>query len=168
MTIITVIAPEQRLSVAQRRQLAKTLTDAVLEPEVGQPAPAARVGFQVHFRELPADCMAIGGELLSDQKSPRDIMTVNIAVMDAAWPAQVQERVIRGVLARLAEACDMAKPSPNWWVTFQIIAEGSWGSRGGVVSILQLLDSGAFTAERASAIRDAIAAKLSNQRPSSP
>jgi hypothetical protein len=94
-------------------------------------------------------------------------MTVNIAVMDAAWPAQVRERVIRGVLARLAESCDMPKPSPHWWVTFQVIEEGSWGSRGGAVSILQLLDSGAFTAERASAIRDAIAAKLSNQRPSS-
>ena len=160
MTIITVTAPEKRLSVAQRRQLAKTLTDAVLEPEVGQPAPAARVGFQVHFRELPADCMAIGGELLSDQ--PRDIMTVNIAVMDAAWPADVRERVIRGVLARLAEACEVPKPSPNWWVTFQVIDEGSWGSRGGVVSILQLLDSGAFTAERIRAIRDAIPAPKSN------
>jgi phenylpyruvate tautomerase PptA (4-oxalocrotonate tautomerase family) len=160
MTIITVTAPEQRLSVAQRRLLARTLTDAVLEPEVGQPAPAARAGFQVHFRELPADCMAIGGELLSDQ--PRDIMTVNIAVMDAAWPAEVRERVIRGVLARLAEACDMPRPSANWWVTFQVIDEGSWGSRGGVVSILQLLDSGAFTAERVRAIRDAIAAPLSS------
>ncbi len=160
MTIITVTAPEQRLSVGQRRQLAKTLTDAVLEPEVGQPAPAAKVGFQVHFRELPADCMAIGGELLSDQ--PRDIMTVNIAVMDAAWPAEVRERVIRGVLARLAEACEMPKPSANWWVTFQVIDEGSWGSRGGVVSILQLLDSGAFTAERVKEIRDAIPAARSN------
>ena len=162
MTIITVTAPEARLSVAQRRQLAKTLTDAVLEPEVGQPAPPARIGFQVHFRELPADCMAIGGELLSDQKSPRDIMTVNVAVMDAAWPAQLRERVIRGVLARLAEACDMPKPSANWWVTFQVIEEGSWGSRGSVVSILQLLDSGAFTAERVRAIRDAIPAQVSN------
>ena len=162
MTIITVTAPEQRLSVAQRRQLAKTLTDAVLEPEVGQPAPAARVGFQVHFRELPADCMAIGGELLSDQTSPRDIMTVNIAVMDAAWPAGLRERVIRGVLARLAEACGLPKPSANWWVTFQVIEEGSWGSRGGVVSILQLLDSGAFTAERIRAIRDAIPAAVNN------
>ena len=155
MTIITVTAPEARLSVAQRRQLAKTLTDAVLEPEVGQPAPAARIGFQVHFRELPADCMAIGGELLSDQ--PRDVMTVNIAVMDAAWPAGLRERVIRGVLARLAEACEMPKPSPHWWVTFQVIDEGSWGSRGGVVSILQLLDSGAFTEERVKEIREAIA-----------
>ena len=72
MTIITVSAPEGRLSLAQRRLLAKTLTDAVLEPEVGQPMPAARVGFQVHFRELAPDCMAIGGELLSDQASPRD------------------------------------------------------------------------------------------------
>jgi phenylpyruvate tautomerase PptA (4-oxalocrotonate tautomerase family) len=158
MTIITVSAPEKRLSVAQRRLLARTLTDAVLEPEVGQPAPAARIGFQVHFRELAADCMAIGGELLSDQASPRDIITINIAVMDAAWPPQVRERVIRGVLARLAEACEMPKPSPTWWVTFQVIEDGSWGSRGGVLSILQLLDSGAFTAERIKAIRATIPA----------
>jgi hypothetical protein len=48
-------------------------------------------------------------------------------------------------------------------VTFQVIDEGSWGSRGGVVSILQLLDSGAFTAERVRAIRDAIPAPRSSQ-----
>jgi phenylpyruvate tautomerase PptA (4-oxalocrotonate tautomerase family) len=106
MTIITVTAPEGRLNLAQRRLLAETLTDAVLEPEVGQLAPAARGGFQVHFRELPADGMAIGGKLLRDQDPPRDIMTINIAVMNAAWPAEVRKRVISGVLARLAEACD--------------------------------------------------------------
>jgi phenylpyruvate tautomerase PptA (4-oxalocrotonate tautomerase family) len=156
MTIITVTAPEGRLGLAQRRRLAETLTDAVLEPEVGQLAPAARVGFQVHFRALPADYMAIGGKLLSEQDPPRDIMTVNIAVMNAAWPAEVRERVIRGALMRLAEACDMPAPSPTWWVNFQVIEEGSWGSRGGVLSILQLLDSGAFTTERIKAIREAI------------
>ena len=158
MTIITVTAPEKRLNLAQRRRLAETLTDAVLEPEVGQLALAARSGFQVHFRELPADCMAIGGKLISEQDPPRDVITVDIAVMDAAWPAEVRERVIRGVLTRLAEACDMARPSPTWWVNFQVIDEGSWGSRGGVLSILQLLDSGAFTAERIKAIREAVPA----------
>ena len=162
MTIITVSAPEKRLSLAQRRLLARTLTDAVLEPEVGQLAPAARAGFQVHFHELAPDGMAIGGELLCDQGSPRDIITVNIAVMNAAWPAEVRARVISGVLARLAEACEMPKPSPTWWVNFQIIEEGSWGSRGGALSILQLLDSGAFTPERIKAIRDAIPAPVPN------
>jgi len=33
----------------QRRVLAKTLTDAVLVPEVGQLTPEARRGYQVHF-----------------------------------------------------------------------------------------------------------------------
>jgi phenylpyruvate tautomerase PptA (4-oxalocrotonate tautomerase family) len=156
MTIITVTAPKGRLSAAQRRVLAETLTDAVLEPEVGQLAVAARVGFQVHFRELEPDCMAIGGKLLADQDPPRDIMTVNVAVMNAAWPADVRRQVIRNVLARLGEACGLPKPSPTWWVNFQIVEEGSWGSRGDALSILQLLDSGAFTAERIQAIRAAI------------
>lgn len=156
MTIITVTAPTGRLGLAQRRRLAESLTDAVLEPEVGQLAPAARMGFQVHFHELPADCMAIGGKLLSDQETPRGIITVNVAVMNAAWPAEIRAQVIRNVLAHLAEACGMERPSPTWWVNFEIIEEGSWGSRGGVLSILQLLESGVFTAERIAAIRAAI------------
>jgi phenylpyruvate tautomerase PptA (4-oxalocrotonate tautomerase family) len=156
LTIITVTAPAGRLGLAQRRCLAESLTDAVLVPEIGQHAPAARMGFQVHFHELPADCMAIGGRLLSDQETPRDVMTVNIAVMNAAWPAEVRAEVIRNVLARLAEACGMQAPAPTWWVNFEIIEEGSWGSRGGVLSILQLLDSGVFTPERIEAIRAAI------------
>jgi phenylpyruvate tautomerase PptA (4-oxalocrotonate tautomerase family) len=156
LTIITVTAPVGRLSLAHRRILAESLTDAVLEPEVGQHAPAARMGFQVCFHDLPADCMAIGGRLLSDQDAPRDIMTINIAVMNASWPAEVRAVVIRNVLARLADACGMQAPSPTWWVNFEIIQEGSWGSRGDVLSILQLLDSGVFTPERISAIRAAI------------
>jgi hypothetical protein len=47
--------PKGRLNQEQRRTLAETLTDAVLVPEVGQFAPAARVGFQVHFVEREAD-----------------------------------------------------------------------------------------------------------------
>jgi len=156
LTIITVTAPAGRLSLTQRRCLAETLTDAVLEPEIGQHVPAARMGFQVHFRELSADCMAIGGQLLSDQDTPRDIITVRIAVMNAAWPAEVRAEVIRNVLARLAEACGMQTPAPTWWVNFEIIDEGSWGSRGGVLSILQLLETGVFTPERIKAIRAAI------------
>jgi phenylpyruvate tautomerase PptA (4-oxalocrotonate tautomerase family) len=156
MTIITVTAPAGRLSLAQRRRLAEALTDAVLEPEVGRHAPAARMGFQVHFHELPTDSMAIGGRLLSDHETPRDIMTVTIAVMNAAWPADVRAEVIGNVLARLAEACGMVAPSPTWWVNFEIIDEGSWGSRGRVLSILELLESGVFTPERIKAIRAAV------------
>lgn len=156
MTIITVTAPAGRIGLAQRRVLAESLTDAVLVPEVGQHAPSARMGFQVHFRELPPDCMAIGGLLLSDQRTSRDVMTVTIAVMNAAWPGEVRAEVIRNVLVRLAEACGMPAPSPAWWVKFEIIDEGSWGSRGGVLSILELLDSGVFTPERINAIRAAV------------
>ena len=44
---------------------------------------------------------------------------------------------------------------------FRIIEEGNWGSRGGVLSFLDLLDHGAsvFTPERAAAIRTALITK---------
>jgi len=156
LTIITVNAPRERLSQEQRRTLAETLTDAVLVPEVGQFAPAARPGFQVHFVERERDMMAIGGRLLADIEPDLDVMVIDIAVMDGDWRQEVRTAVIERVLAAMAESCGLAKPSPAWWVNFRVIDEGSWGSSGGVLSVLPLLDSGVFTEEKAKAIRAAI------------
>ena len=156
MTILTVTTPEGRLSQAQRRELAQSLTDAVLVPEVGQFAPPARVGFQVHFAERASDQMAIGGLLLSDMAKAPDVATIDICVMDAAWPPAVRKQVTENVLAAMARACGLAEPSPAWWTTFRTIDEGSWGSRGGVLSILDLLASGVFTSERVAEIRKAL------------
>ncbi|MET7730057.1 tautomerase family protein [Streptomyces sp. NPDC005402] len=157
MTIITVNAPKGRLSLEQRRALAETLTDAVLVPEVGQFAPAARAGFQVHFVEREPDMMAIGGRLLVDAGPELDVMAVDVAVMDAAWQPDVRAEVIERILAALAAACGLEKPAPAWWVNFRVIDEGSWGSSGGVQSILSLLRSGVFTEDRAEAVRAALA-----------
>ncbi|MFE9030752.1 4-oxalocrotonate tautomerase family protein [Streptomyces iakyrus] len=158
MTIITVNTAKGRLSLKQRRELAETLTDAVLVPEVGQFAPAARPGFQVHFVERERDMMAIGGRLLADSGPDLDVMVTDIAVMDAAWQPEVRAEVIERVLAALAAACGLDKPAPGWWVNFRVIDEGSWGSSGGVLSILPLLRSGVFTEERAKAVRAALGA----------
>lgn len=154
MTIITVTTPENRLSQQQRRVLAESLTDAVLVPEIGQHAPAARVGFQVHFVERTPDRIAIGGRLLADQTPMPDVATIDICVMDAAWPKRVRKQVIENVLAAMTKACGMTEASPAWWVTFHVIDEGSWGSRGRVLSILELLASGVFTSERIAEIRE--------------
>lgn len=153
MTIITVTTPPDRLSQEQRRELAESLTDAVLVPEVGQHAPPARVGFQVHFVELTPDRMAIGGRLLSHQSPMPDVATIDICVMDAAWPKPLRKQVIENVLAAMAKACGQPEPSPGWWVTFRVIDDGSWGSRGRVLSILDLLASGVFTPQRVAEIR---------------
>jgi len=154
MTVITVRAPSGRFDVAQRRKLAESLTDAVLVPEVGQFTPGARIGFQVHFTELAPDMMTIGGVLLSDQKS--DAMLVDVAVMEGHWPQAVRSEVIKRIFAALTEASGLPKPSAAWWVNFRVIEEGSWGSRGKVLSVLDLLASGAFSKEKADAIREAI------------
>ncbi len=156
MTVITVTTSKGRLNREQRRVLAETLTDAVLVPEVGRFAPAARAGFQVHFAEREPDMMAIGGRLLADAGPGADVMVIDVTVMDGDWPGEVRAEVIERVLAALAEACGLPEPSPAWWVTFRVIEKGSWGSRGGVLSVLSLLDSGVFSAEKAEAIRAAL------------
>ncbi|GAA4934943.1 4-oxalocrotonate tautomerase family protein [Streptomyces coeruleoprunus] len=158
MTIITVNSPKGRLSLAMRRELAETLTDAVLVPEVGQFAPPARVGFQVHFVERESDMMAIGGRLVADIGPDADVMVIDVAVMDGDWRQEVRTAVIERVLAALADACGLSRPSPSWWVNFRVIDEGSWGSSGGVLSVLPLLDTGVFTEEKAKAVRAALGA----------
>ena len=158
MTVITVNTPTGRLDLDQRRTLARTLTDVVLVPEVGRFEPAARVGFQVHFVEREPDMMAIGGALLADAGSSADAMVIDVAVMDADWNREVRASVIERILAAMTEACGLDAPSPAWWVLFRVIEEGSWGSRGGVLSILDLLENRVFTAERITAIRSALGA----------
>lgn len=153
MTVITVTSPLGRIDASQRETLAVTLTDAVLIPEIGQALPAARIGFQVHFHELPPTHMAIGGQLLSRQIA--DILVVDVAAMDGDWPREVRAEVITRLFAALADALGLSAPSPTWWINFRVIEEGSWGSRGGVLSILALLETGAFTAAKSAAVRAA-------------
>ena len=156
MTMIYVNTEKNRFSIEQRIELAQSLTDAVLIPEIGQLVPGARRGFQVHFVEWEDDSMmAIGGKLLCDyeEDDKPDFMTVNIRVMNAPWPEEIRKQVLENVLYSLARACKMEQPSPTWWVSFEIIDEGSWGSRGTSLSILDLLGSGSFSKERESEIR---------------
>lgn len=163
MTVITVNTAKDRLSRDQRSTLAETLTDAVLVPEIGQFAPAARAGFQVHFVEREPDMMAIGGRLLADAGTNLDVMVIDVAVMDADWRQEVRAQVIERVLAAMADACGLGKPSPAWWVNFRVIDEGSWGSSGGVLSVLSLLGSGVFTEEKVKAIRAALSQTSDDQ-----
>lgn len=160
MTTITLRSPHGRITTEQRRTLAQSLTDAVLEVEVGQLAAAARAGFQFWFREFDATEVAIGGVLLCDQPTPTDVVLVDIVVMDGHWPDTDRAQVIRNVYAALTTALECDKPPPGWWATFQVIDDGSWGSRGGVLSILDLLGTGVFMYERAEAIRRAIGTRL--------
>lgn len=97
MTFIHVMTPQGRLNADQRRVLAKTLTDAVLVPEVGHLSPEARRGYQVQFVERPLDMIAHGGELLSDR--PSDVMVLDVVVMDCCWTREDRATVIRTALA---------------------------------------------------------------------
>lgn len=83
-------------------------------------------------------------------------MVIDVTVMDGDWRREVRAEVVERILAALAEACGVARPSPSWWVTFRVVDEGSWGARGGMLSVISLLDSGVFTEEKAKAIRTAL------------
>ncbi|WP_343260264.1 tautomerase enzyme [Paenibacillus hubeiensis] len=87
------------------------------------------------------------------EQPDRDVITVNILVMDGDWPNEVRSIVISNIYKCLTSILEVEEPSPNWWVSFQVIEDGSWGSRGGVLSILDLVESRVFTDEKIKAIR---------------
>lgn len=157
MTMISVRSTKNRLSVTHREQLAMNLTDVVLTVETGKFNEHARVGFQVYFDEFETDNIALAGVLIS--KSGVDAIHVDITVMDGDWPIEDRAQIIKNVYQVLCETLNIDEPSPAWWITFRIIEEGSWGARGKVTSILDLLKSGVFTPEKAKAIEQNINSK---------
>ncbi len=157
MTMISVRSLRNRLTIKHREQLAMSLTDAVLTVELGQFNEHARVGFQVYFDEFESSKIALAGVLIS--KSGVDAMHINITVMDGDWPIKDRALIIKNVYQTLCETLDVDEPSPAWWITFHIIEEGSWGAKGSVMSILDLLKLGVFTPEKVKEIEKNINCK---------
>lgn len=152
MTIINVNTLEGRFSIEEKSLLAEKLTDAVMIPEIGQFVPEARIEFQVIFSEFKPENMAVSGKLLSDISPVPDNINVHILVMDGAWTKTVRKSVIENIANALADVSGIDKPLNSWKSTFQVIDEGSFGTGPGVLSILSLLESGVFSAEKKSSV----------------
>lgn len=153
MTVISVHHPAGAIDSDARRVLAVSLTDAVMAVECGQVTEAARIGFQVHFHPIDRDAIAIGGTLLADRDEGTTAGVVDIAVMDGAWSVEDRKRVVEAVGEALAKGLGLPAPSPSWWVLLRVIADGSWGIGASAISMLDLLDLGGVTPERAALIR---------------
>lgn len=76
--------------------------------------------------------------------------------MDGDWSRTIRGQVIDAVFIVLCDALDVEAPPRSWWVTIRRIEDGSWGSRGSVTSIHDLLGIGVFSDAKIKAIRDAI------------
>lgn len=152
MTIINVNTLEGRFTIDEKRMLAEKLTDAVMIPEIGQFVAAARVGFQVTFTEFKSENMVVSGKLLSDLDPMPDNINVHVLVMDGDWTVPVRQAVIENIAKALAEVSGLSEPLNSWKSTFQVIDEGSFGTGSGVLSILDLLNSGVFSEEKRQAV----------------
>lgn len=154
MTMISITSPEGRISAEQRAELAKSLTDAVLDVEIGRHEPLARAGCQIHFNQLPSSQMAHNGQLVSETDT--DLMLVDIAVAEGDWPKSERKRVIEGIYAALVQALNVEEPSKDWWVKMKTVEEGSAATGGNVLSMLDFLELGIFSETKSAAIRKAL------------
>lgn len=152
MTVVRVLSEPGRLDDAVRGDLAESLTKAVLDVEVGNDSPVVRPGVMVLFNEKETNQWAVGGRFDETYVAGGGRLLVTVQAMEGVWSkerrAQLLER-ISGAVRDALRLGDDRSVLGTCWILFSEISEGSWGAFGGPLSLLDLLEPGGFTGDRA-------------------
>jgi phenylpyruvate tautomerase PptA (4-oxalocrotonate tautomerase family) len=142
MPLVRLTYPLGALAPAQKRRLAASLTEIVLDAEVDAVTEAGRMVTVVQFQEAAADDWAVGGVLRSDVAGPPDHFIVDVVVLQGLLEGERRSAVHR----RITEAFqgvfsgDGGDPlrSLRVWILVHEVREGSWGAAGRTVSALDV------------------------------
>jgi phenylpyruvate tautomerase PptA (4-oxalocrotonate tautomerase family) len=165
MPVVRVTYPRGALTPAQKRQIAASLTDIVLDAEVDTITDAGKLVTVIHFVEAAADDWSVAGELRSAASTRPDHFIVDVVVLegllDASRKTAVHERVTGAFREAFGEGGDPLLPF-RVWVLVHDVGEGSWGAGGRTVSAFDVAQfiGGDVSAGR----RSEIAAALEKRR----
>lgn len=141
MPVVRVTCPRGALAPAQKRQIAASLTDIVLDAEVDAITDAGKMVTVIHFLEADADDWSVAGELRSASTAGPDHFIVDVVVLegllDAKRKTAVHERVTAAFRAAFGETGDPLLAF-RVWVLIHDVSEGSWGAGGRTVSALDV------------------------------
>jgi phenylpyruvate tautomerase PptA (4-oxalocrotonate tautomerase family) len=142
MPLVRLTYPRGALAPAQKRRLAETLTQIVLDAEVDAVTDSGRMVTVVQFQEAAADDWAVGGELRSATSGAPDHFIVDVIVLEGLLEGErrsaVHSRVAEAFRAVFEEDGGDPTRSLRVWILVQEIREGSWGAAGRTVSALDV------------------------------
>lgn len=160
MTVLRVVTESERLTEAQRTELAESLTAAVLDVEVGVDNPVGRTGVMVLFDEIARGRWAVGGHFDDSFVSPPGRMLIEARVMEGVWTPERRSALLLRFYDAVAKAFGVPRDAAfgTCWVLFQQIEDGGWGALGRPLSITDILSPAGFTADRQEDARRRVAA----------
>jgi phenylpyruvate tautomerase PptA (4-oxalocrotonate tautomerase family) len=142
MPLVRLTYPRGALATAQKREIAETLTEVVLDAEVDAVTDAGRLVTIVHFNEVAPEDWAVAGELRSTAVAPPDHFIVDVFVLDGLLEGERRSAVHQRVTEAFRRAFGGPAADPmlalRVWVLVHEIREGSWGAAGRTVSALDV------------------------------
>lgn len=142
MPLVRLTYPRGALAPAQKRQLAATLTEIVLDAEVDAVTDSGRMVTVVQFQEVAADDWAVGGELRSAAAAAPDYFIVDVVVLEGLLEGErrsaTHRRIAEAFQAVFAEDGGDPTRALRVWVLVHEVREGSWGAAGRTVSALDV------------------------------
>jgi phenylpyruvate tautomerase PptA (4-oxalocrotonate tautomerase family) len=142
MPLVRVQHPTGALPVAQKRALAASLTEIVLDAEVDAITEMGRSVTIVQFQEVGAEDWAVGGVLRSEMEAPPDHFLVDVFVLEGLLEDERRTKVHASITRAFQDACAPLGDNPmlplRVWVMIHEVPEGSWGAAGTSVSALDV------------------------------
>lgn len=144
MPIMQVHYVEDTLGPEQKRSLAESLTEVLLDMEGGARTHGGRAFASVMFHPLRADDWYVGG--FTDDtlvvRPGRFLVHVTIpeGYMNAAHKSQVHADVTTAILAATGTSGD-ENAGANIQVVIDEVPEGNWGAQGRTISLASIADS---------------------------
>jgi phenylpyruvate tautomerase PptA (4-oxalocrotonate tautomerase family) len=141
MPLVRITYPRGALTPEQKRQIASSLTEIVLDAEVDAVTEAGRMVTVVHFNEAAADDWAVGGQLRSTAEGAPNHFIVDLIVLegllDGARRGDAHRRVTEAFQKVFGDSGDPL-PAMRVWVLVHEVREGSWGAGGQSMSALDV------------------------------
>jgi phenylpyruvate tautomerase PptA (4-oxalocrotonate tautomerase family) len=142
MPLVRLTYPRGALTLDQKRAIAESLTEIVLDAEVDAVTEAGRMVTVVHFNEAAPDDWAVGGTLRSAAARPPNHFIVDLVVLQGLLEGDRRSDVHRRVTEAFQDALggEAADPmlSLRVWVLVHEVREGSWGAGGRTISALDV------------------------------
>jgi phenylpyruvate tautomerase PptA (4-oxalocrotonate tautomerase family) len=140
MPLVRLTYPRGALTPDQKRSIAQSLTEAVLDAEVDAVTDAGRMVTVVHFNEATADDWAVGGQLRSTAAGAPNHFIVDLIVLEGLLENGRKAECHRRVTEAFEKALGGGDPMLplRVWVLVHEVPEGSWGAGGRTVSALDV------------------------------
>lgn len=142
MPLVRIQHPEGALPIAQKRALAASITEIVLDAEVDAVTDMGRSVTIVQFQEVRAEDWSVGGVLRSESESRPDHFLVDVYVLDGLLDDTRRTRIYSRVTRAFQDAFVPLGENPmlplRVWVLIHEVPEGRWGTAGTAVSALDV------------------------------